>query len=102
MALTGGARRKSPQLSSVTSNEGAAGGPEPGPARTAHDRTVFHWGGGGGGGAGGEGKAKYSLFNLFSCLQDELLYRTTGGGSKPTRGQPTDRGRRARGGPRDQ
>lgn len=36
-----GARRKSPQLSSVTLNKGAAVGPELGWAWTAHDRSVF-------------------------------------------------------------
>lgn len=66
MVLTGGARRKSPQLSSVTLNKGTAASPELRWAWTAHDRTVFQ----------GQGKAKYSLFNLFSCLQDELLYCT--------------------------
>lgn len=67
MALTGGARRKSPQLSSVTSNEGAAGGPEAGPARTAHDRSVFQRGGGwGGGDRGGQGESK--VFFIQSVL----------------------------------
>lgn len=75
-----GARRKSPQLSSVTLNKGATASPRLRWAWTAHDRTVFQ----------GRGKAKYSLFNLFSCLQDELLYCTRRGSKPRRRGERRD------------